>query len=189
MGVEYREASESQPPANHVDPRPDRDGLSGYCDSTCHAGNVSGCRWCIPTLAAVNFLCLAVLAYWEFVDYSEWNPFGGKAVSYYEAHAAPSVVKSGDITITRWRYQVHRDCPRTVSLFAANVPVTVHGGVTRGKRMIVPATLERPVRIPELVQPGRHVIRVVSEFRCNPLRHEVASADIPIVVLPADDHQ
>ena len=87
------------------------------------------CRLCTPGLLFVCLVAIAVLAYWEFLDYR----LRGVPMEYYEQHVTPDVGQAGDRLMTSWTYQVHRDCPRTIDLFVADVPVSRHRGTTRGK--------------------------------------------------------
>lgn len=138
------------------------------------------CRFCVPVMMGVITLGVAMLAYWEFLDYR----VQGAPISYYDQVVYPKQGRIGDKLMTRWRYQVHRDCPRDVSLYVAGVPRSFHHGSTRGRVMAAPRVFHRAVKVPD-VPPGEYVIRSVAEFHCNPLRSYVASAEIPFTVLPS----
>ena len=135
------------------------------------------CRLCTPGLLFVCLVAIAVLAYWEFLDYR----LRGVPMEYYEQHVTPDVGQAGDRLMTSWTYQVHRDCPRTIDLFVADVPVSRHRGTTRGKSNGV-RTIYREITIPN-VPPGKYTIRSVSEFQCNPLRSHVSAVELPFTVV------
>lgn len=146
------------------------------------------CRMCVPALVLLITLCISVLMYWWLFDYSRWNPLGGPAVVYYDEYAGepPLRVRNHEAVLTRWRYQVLRDCPRQVSLFVGGIPIWTHPGSTRGDgAMTEPRSGTREITIPSRVQlpPGKYAIRSVAVSQCNGLREDTAVGVIPIEVV------
>lgn len=122
-------------------------------------------------------ICLLALMFWEFLDYRVIGP----PIAHIQQSIRPEEGRPGDVVMTTWRYELRRPCPRDVTLFIADIPVSTYRDPVPVD-VDTPRTIYRELTIPR-VPPGRYTVRTISEFYCNPIKPYLDSVEIPITVV------
>jgi len=132
-------------------------------------------------LTAPAWIVFFVFVYWQFFDYSAWNPLGGPPMSISSIDPV-GPVRAGEYATIEYDWEILRDCPRSIELILESeneaIIVRRHAGTTSGTG-IGTRHKDAVVLVPARWGEGPIILRSLGEFRCNPLRswryvHETA---------------
>ena len=129
-------------------------------------GRVRALTWTAPIWAA-----LALMAWWWWIDYQPWNPFGGPPSSDRKAEVLTPVVSVNGTVQIKLDYNIRRDnCSRDIQVWQGNSTqklLASHAASTSGEGN---GERHRVVSYPASAHPGREYIKFRAVWRCNPLK-------------------
>ena len=124
--------------------------------------------WCI---AAMLLLLQLQWAYWQYIDYAEWNPLGGPPISIDLQLHTPEV-KPGETAIVSYGWSDRRVCPHVIELWWSDDGARrLISRVTQPVPSSAPNDFRRQeiIPIPDDASPGIVAVAAEASSQCNPI--------------------